>query len=119
MTENRGGLGLNPGVERNGVKTTTVILPDGVPITIPGKDGILKLAATNIVFGKFKDDQGTEHSGWTAALSMMLGEDRETYKAFKVHAGKTVPYGRFTVSVNQIESSPFGMLVKAEVGSTE
>ncbi|MBN2085071.1 MAG: hypothetical protein JW748_07575 [Anaerolineales bacterium] len=101
------------------MKTTTVILPDRVPITCPGKAGILRLAATKIVFGKYKDDQGKEHSGWTAALSMMLGEDRQTYKAFKVHGGKSVQFGRFNVNVHRIESSPFGMLVKAEVASAE
>jgi hypothetical protein len=119
MTKNRRELGAEPGEERKGMKTTTVILPDRVPITCPRKDVILKLAATNIVFGKYKDDQGKEHSGWTAALSMMLGEHRETYKAFKVHAGKSVQFGRFDVNVHLIESSPFGMLVKAEVASAE
>jgi hypothetical protein len=106
-------------MEVNGMKTNAVMLPNTVPITYPSKEGILRLAATNIVFGKYKDDQGKECSGWTAALSMMIGEDRETYKAFKVYAGKSVQFDQFAVNVLRIVSSPFGMLVQAEVASAE
>jgi hypothetical protein len=111
--------GTENGVKVNGMKTNTVVLPNTVPITVPSKKGIMRLAATNIVFGKYKDDQGKECSGWTAALSMMIGEDRETYKAFKVYAGKSVQSGQFAVNVIRIVGSPFGMLVQAEVDSTE
>jgi hypothetical protein len=97
----------------------SVILPNGIPMIFPNPNGALNLAATNIVFGKYKDDQGKECSGWTAALSMMIGEDRETYKAFKVYAGKSVQFDQFAVNVLRIVSSPFGMLVQAEVASAE
>jgi co-chaperonin GroES (HSP10) len=92
-----------------------IILPDGVPMVYTSPLGKLKLAATNIVFGKFPDDLGKEQHGWTAALSMMIGDDRETIKAFKVHVGKSVQYDKFTVNVQRIESSRFGMVVMAEV----
>jgi hypothetical protein len=101
------------------MKTVPVILPNRVPITCPSPQGELKLAATNIVFGKYKDDQGKEHSGWTAALSMMVGEDRETYKAVKVFAGKSVLYGKFAVDVQRFDSSRLGMVVLAEVALPE
>ncbi len=101
------------------MKTDTVILPDGMAISYPGKEGILRMAATNIVFGKYKDDQGKENGGWTAALSMMLGEDRETYKAVKVFAGKFVQYGKFAVNVQRFESGRLGMAILAEVALTE
>jgi hypothetical protein len=106
-------------VEVSDMKTDAVMLPNKVPITYPTKKGMLRLATTNIVFGKYKDDQGKECNGWTAALSMMIGEDRETYKAFKVYAGKSVQFGQFAVHVLRIVSSPFGMLVQAEVASAE
>jgi hypothetical protein len=101
------------------VKTIPVILPNGLPMTFPSELGVLKLAATNIVFGKFKDELGNEQRGWTAALSMMIGDDRGSMKAFKIHAGKSVRFHKYTVNVRQIESSRFGMVVMAEVGSSE
>ncbi len=101
------------------MKIIPVILPNGVPMTCPSELGVLKLAATNVMFGKFKDDQGKEQRGWTAALSMMIGEDRETMKAFKVFTGKSVQFGKFAVNVLRIESSRFGMVVLAEVALPE
>jgi hypothetical protein len=101
------------------MKTIPVILPNGVPMACPSELGVLKLAATNVVFGKFKDDLGNEQRGWTAALSMMIGDDRETMKAFKIHTGKSVQFNKFTVNVRRIDSSRFGMVVMAEVGSAE
>jgi hypothetical protein len=77
------------------------------------------LAATNIVFGKYKNDQGKEQRGWTAALSMMIGEDREKMKAFKVHAGKSVRFDKFTVKVLQIDRSRGGMVVLAMIAAVE
>jgi hypothetical protein len=85
----------------------------------PSELGVLKLSATNIGFGKYKDDQGKEQHGWTAALSMMIGDDRETIKAFKAHAGKSVRFGKFAVNVLRIDSSRFGMVVLAEVTPAE
>jgi hypothetical protein len=35
-----------------------VILFGGIPMTSPSVLGILKFTATNIIFGKYKDDQG-------------------------------------------------------------
>ena len=99
--------------------TVPIILPNGVHMTCPGNHGVLNLAAANIIFGKYKNDQGNERSGWTAALSMMIGEDRGTIKAFKVHAGKSVQFGAFDVIVKRIDSSRFGMVVMAEVGTSE
>jgi hypothetical protein len=93
-----------------------VILPNGIPMMYPSRLGVLKLAATNVVFSAYKDDQGKEQRGWTAALSMMMGEKRETLKAFKIYAGKSVQFDKFTVKVTRIESSRFGMVVMAEVG---
>ncbi|MBN2085771.1 MAG: hypothetical protein JW748_11165 [Anaerolineales bacterium] len=101
------------------MKAIPIILPNGVPITFPSELGVLKLAATNIVFGRFKDNQGKEQRGWTAALSMMIGNERESMKAFKVHAGKSVQFDKFAVNVLRIDSSRFGMVVMAEVGSAE
>jgi hypothetical protein len=75
--------------------------------------------ATNIVFRKYKDGQGKECNGWTAALSMRIGEDRETMKAFKVHAGKSVQLGKFTVNILRIDRSRSGMVVLAEAGTSE
>jgi hypothetical protein len=92
-----------------------IILPYGVPMMYKSQHGTLMLAATNIVFGKFPDDLGKEQRGWTAALSMMIGNDRETIKAFKVHAGKSIQFDKFTVNVQRIESSRFGMVVMAEI----
>jgi hypothetical protein len=97
----------------------SVILPNGIPMIFPNPNGTLKLAATNIVFAKYKDDQGKECNGWTAALSMMIGEDRGAIKAFKVHAGKSVRFGKFEVVVKRIDSSRFGMVVMAEVATSE
>jgi len=101
------------------MKNVTVILPNKVPMTCSGELGIVKLAATNIMFGKFKDDQGKEQRGWTAALSMMIGDDRNSMKVFKVHAGKSVRFDKFAVNVQRIESSRFGMVVFADVTATE
>ena len=101
------------------MKTIPIILPNGVPMTFPSELGVLKLAATNIVFGKFKDDLENEQRGWTAALSMMIGDDRETMKAFKVHPGKSVRIDKFAVNVRRIDSSRFGMVVLAEVSPAE
>jgi hypothetical protein len=42
------------------MKTIPVILPNGVPMTFPSELGVLKIAATNIMFEKFIDDQGKE-----------------------------------------------------------
>jgi hypothetical protein len=77
------------------------------------------LAATNIVFGKYKNDQGEEQRGWTAALSMMIGKDPEKTKAFKVHPGKSVQFDKFTVKVLQIDRSRGGMVVLASVAAVE
>jgi hypothetical protein len=101
------------------MKTIPIILPNGVPMTCPSELGILQLAATNITFGKFKDDQGKEQRGWTAALSMMIGDDRKSMKAFKVHGGKSVRFEKFAVNVQRIESSRFGMVVLAEISVGE
>jgi len=101
------------------MKTIPVILPNGVPMTFPSELRVLKIAATNIMFEKFIDDQGKEQRGWTAALSMMIGDDRETIKAFKAHAGKSVRFGKFAVNVLRIDSSRFGMVVLAEVTPAE
>jgi co-chaperonin GroES (HSP10) len=101
------------------MKTIPIILPNGVPMTLPSELGVLRLAATNVMFGKFKDDQGKEQRGWTAALSMMIGEDRGTMKAFKIHAGKSVRFGKFAVNVQRIDSSRFGMVVLADVTAAE
>lgn len=101
------------------MKNITVILPNGVPMTCPSELGILKLAATKITFGKFKDDQGKEQCGWTAAISLMIGEDRKSVKAFKVHAGTSVRFDKFAVNVQRIDSSRFGMVVLAEISAGE
>jgi hypothetical protein len=50
---------------------------------------------------------------------MMIGDDRETIKAFKAHAGKSVRFGKFAVNVLRIDSSRFGMVVLAEVTPAE
>jgi hypothetical protein len=110
---------IQSALEANVMKTIQVILPNGVPMLFPSELGLLKLAATNLVFGKFKDDLGNEQSGWTAALSIMIGDDRESMKAFKIYTGKSVRFNKFTVNVRRIDSSRFGMVVLAEVGSAE
>ena len=99
--------------EESPMKTVPIILPNGVHMTCPGNHGVLNLAASNIVFGKYKDAQGQERRGWTSVLSMMIGEDRGTIKAFKVHAGKSVRFGAFDVVVKRIDSSRFGLVVMA------
>ncbi len=96
-----------------------VPLPNGIPVTCPGRNGVMTLAATNIVFGRFTDDQGKEQRGWTAALSMMIGENREKTKAFKVHAGKSVQFDKYTVKVLRIDRSRGGMVVLASVAAEE
>ncbi len=97
------------------MKTVPIILPNGIHLTYPSKGGVLNLAASNIVFGKYKDAQGQEQRGWTSALSLMIGDDRKTMKAFKVHAGKSVQLEQFTLNVQRIESSRFGMVVFADI----
>ena len=104
---------------RNNSMAGPVILPDGVPMMFPNPDGLLRLAATNIIFGKYKDDEGKEQRGWTSVLSMMVGDDRKTMKAFKVHSGKSVRFDKFTVNVQRIDSSRFGMVVLAEISTGE
>jgi hypothetical protein len=101
------------------MKTIPVILPNGVPMICPSELGLLKLAATNLVFGKYNDDLGNEQRGWTAALSMMIGDDRDSMKAFGIHTGKSVRFNKFTVNVRRIDSSRFGMVVLAEVNPAE
>jgi co-chaperonin GroES (HSP10) len=105
--------------EADVMKNITVILPNRVTITCPTGDKVLMLAASNIKFGKSKDDQGKEQHGWTAALSMMIGDDRNSLKAFKVHSGKSVRFDKFAVNVQRIESSRFGMVVLAEISAGE
>ena len=97
----------------------SVLLPNGIPVTCPSVQGVLLLAATNIRFGKYKDDQGEEKRGWTAALSMMVGGDHEKKKAFKVHAGKSVQFDKFIVKVLRIDKSRAGMVVLASVSGGE
>ena len=49
--------------ESNGgktVKAIPIILPSGIHMTYPSKHGVLNLAASNIVFGKYEDVQGKE-----------------------------------------------------------
>lgn len=96
-----------------------VILPVGIPVTYPSEHGVLKLVATNIIFGKLKDEHGKEKGCWTSALSMMIGEDRETMKAYKVHAGKSVQLGKFTVNILRIDRSRSGMVVMADIVTVE
>jgi hypothetical protein len=93
----------------------SVILPKEFPMIYSSPQGILKLAASNIVFGSYKDDQGKELRGWTAALSMMLGDDRKTFKAFKVYIGKSIQFDTFTIHIQRIESSQFGMIIMAQI----
>lgn len=100
------------------MEAVRVIIPERIIVNYPSKYGELKLAATNIVFGKYIDDQGKEKRGWTAALSMMLGDNPETGKAFKVNAGKSIRFDQFTVDVLRIDRSRMGMFVFATI-STE
>jgi hypothetical protein len=97
------------------VKTVPVRLPNGIVITCPSGQGVLRLLATKILFGKYKSDPGKEESGWTAVLLIMLGDDEKNHKAFKVYAGKSVRFDKFTVNVQRIDSSRFGMVVLADV----
>jgi hypothetical protein len=101
------------------MKAVPVLLPNGVPITCPCQQGNLKLGVTNIAFGKYQDDQGKEQIGWMAALSMVMEDDRETKKAFKVYPGKLVSFGEFHVTVQRIESGRGGMRVLVEIASAD
>ena len=97
------------------MKTVPVILPNEILITCPSGQGVLKLLARKIVFGKYNDGRGREQSGWTAVLLLMLGDDVKNHKAYKVTAGESVRYGKFTVNVERIDSSRFGMAVIGDV----
>ena len=101
------------------MKAIPIILPNGIHMTYPSKHGVLNLAASNIVFSKYKDVQGLEQRGWTSALSMMIGDDRKTMKAFKIYAGQSVQLDKFTLTVSRIESSRFGMVVFADIAALD
>jgi hypothetical protein len=101
------------------MKTIPIMLPNNVPVTCKTEHGFVKIAATNIVFKKFKDERGAEQSGWTAALSLMVGEERQTMKAYKVTVGQRLQYDRFALRVLGIDNVQGGMAVLVEVGAAD
>ncbi|OGO10482.1 MAG: hypothetical protein A3K46_02715 [Chloroflexi bacterium RBG_13_60_9] len=95
------------------------MLPESGIITTRRGGGEILIAATNILFGRIKDDKGNEQRGWTAALTMRVKNRRESQKAFKVNVGQTVRYEKIIVQILDIDRCRNGMYVDAVIRSAE
>ena len=101
------------------MKATRIMLPENVIVTTRRGGGEILIAATNVLFGQFKDDQGKEQYGWTAALTMKVKDRRETQKAFKVRAGQSIRFEKLKIQILKIETSRNGMYVDVAIGLAE
>jgi hypothetical protein len=98
---------------------TRILLPENAIVTTRRGGGEILMAATNILFGKFKDDQEKEQYGWTAALTLKVKDRKETQKAFKIRAGQSVRFETIQIRILKIDTCRNGLFVKAEITAAE
>lgn len=101
------------------IRPYRIILPENVIVTIKSGGGKILLAATNIIFGKIKDENGKEQRGWTAMLTMKGKDKRETQKAFKINAGTKIQFEKIALQILDIDRGRNGMYVDAAIESAD